>query len=647
MTKKIWVCLLGAALCTSAYTQTLFTYGKNAVSKDEFLRAFSKNSAPVDDKAKAMKEYLELYIKFKLKVQAAYDLKLDTLPTQRYELANFRNQVVDSYINNDESYNAIVDEAFVRSQQDIALSHIFIAAGREAKPEDTLKAWKQINEVYGRLRGGAEFPAMTAQFSTDASNKNNGGQLGYITVFSLPYEIENLVYNTPAGSYTKPYRSKIGYHIFKVNNTRKAVGKVKIAQILIAYPPDADEAVKAATARKADSVYALVMKPGADFGNLALEFSNDMQTANNRGELTEFGVGKYSPDFENLAFGLQQDGEITKPFKTSLGYHIVKRIGRIAVPADTKDAAYLKLLRQQVIEDSRVEKAKKVFLGKILQQAAFRRAPVNETSLWAITDSVMQGKTVTKPVGNVSEKTPLFFLKGQTVKVGDWLMYARAMRNIAQSKGTSYKELLGQYLDAVGFEYYRNHLEDYNLPFRYQLQEFKEGNLLFEVMQKQVWDKAAADNSALQKFYTQNKTKYNWEPSANAIIFTCPNIKTATELYDRVSANPAKWAALRDEYVGKVQIDSGRFELGQIPVSERTAFSDGLITSIATYPPDSTAAFAYVMKVYRERGQRSFEEAKGFVINDYQNQLEEQWINDLRKKYAVKVNEATLKAMMK
>jgi peptidyl-prolyl cis-trans isomerase SurA len=455
------------------------------------------------------------------------------------------------------------------------------------------------------------------------------------------------VYNTPAGSYTKPYRSKIGYHIFKVNDIRNAAGKIKIAQVLLAYPPEADDAAKAAVARKADSVYALVTKPGANFGDLALEYSNDMLSANNRGELPEFGPGKYDATFEAMAFGLAKDGDISKPFKTAYGYHILKRIERVAVPADKSNSAYLKLLRQQVIDDSRVEKAKRVYLARILQQANFKRAPVPEAALWALTDSVMAGKANIKPINKVSEKTPLFFLKGQTVKVGDWLMYARAMRNMAQSRGMNYKDLLDQYLDAVGFEYYRNHLEDYNLPFRYQLQEFKEGNLLFEVMQKQVWDKAASDNGALQQFYNQNKTKYQWEPSADAVIFTCPNIKLATELYDRVSANPSKWPALRDEYVGKVQIDSGRFELGQIPVSERTAFSDGIVTTIATYPPDSTAAFAYVLKVYRQRGQRSFDEAKGFVINDYQNQLEAVWVADLRKKYPVKVNEAVLKEMLK
>jgi peptidyl-prolyl cis-trans isomerase SurA len=645
MMKKLALCCLTILLAAQAYTQTLFTYGKNTVSKEEFLRAFNKNATTATDKNKALQEYLDLYTRFRLKVKAAYDLRLDTLPNQQYEMTNFRNQVVDSYINNDNSFDGLVEEAFVRLQKDIHLGHIFIALSKDATPADTLAAYKTINEAYAKLKSGQDFGSVAVTYSTDPSAKTNKGDLGYITAFSLPYDFENIAYTLPEGSFSRPSRSKIGYHIFKVTDTRKAFGRLKAAQILLAFPPDATDASRAEVQKKADSIYNLLIK-GEDFNQLVTLYSNDNTTSMNNGELPEFGVGKYETIFENAAFSIPKDGALAKPFTTAHGYHIVKRLEKIMPLTDRKDVTAMKLLRQQVVDDSRVEKARSIMLNKILAQANFKRVPYNEQKLWILTDSAYEGKR-TDIYKDLTENTSIFTLKGLNVKVGDWLKYSRAMRSIAQSKGLTYADLFDQYIQAVGFEYYRNHLEDYNLPFRYQLQEFKDGNLLFEVMQRKIWSKAAEDSSALVKYYNAQKNKYKWEPSADAMIFTCVDGQIAKQLREKLQANPGYWEQNKETYSGKVQVDSGRFELPQIPASDPNSnFAAKTTTGIVSYPPDSTAAFAYIITLHSDRSQRSFEEAKGFVINDYQLLLEEQWIAELKKKYPVKINEAVLKGML-
>ncbi|HYC30051.1 MAG TPA: peptidylprolyl isomerase, partial [Chitinophagaceae bacterium] len=235
--------LISLSLSTSA--QTLFTYGGRSVSKEEFLKAYNKNNTNSPLTEKALREYLDLYIPFKLKVQAAYDLHLDTLSSQRAELQAFRNQLMQGFLSDPGSVSALVNEAFDRSQQDIRISHIFIAAPRDSV-ELSAHAAKLAKEAYQQLQDGKDFGDVAIKYSSDPSVKSNRGDLGYITVFSLPYELENLAYSTPLNKVSEPYQSKAGYHIFKRTAERKAAGKMQIAQILLAFPPDATDAAKQA-----------------------------------------------------------------------------------------------------------------------------------------------------------------------------------------------------------------------------------------------------------------------------------------------------------------------------------------------------------------------------------------------------------------
>ena len=232
--------------------QTLFTYGRKPVSKEEFLKAYNKNNTTEKRDEKSLREYLDLYTKFKLKVQAAYDLRLDTLPSQKAELQNFRMQLVQNYLNDDNSLNTLVDEAFGRSQKDIRISHIFIPANAKDSPAVIKRAKQKIQEAYKQLQAGKDFGQVATAYSADPSVTVNKGDLGFITVFTLPYELESLAYNTPLGKFSAPYQSKTGFHIFKKTAERKAFGKMKVAQILLNIPTDADNATQQDFKRRAD-----------------------------------------------------------------------------------------------------------------------------------------------------------------------------------------------------------------------------------------------------------------------------------------------------------------------------------------------------------------------------------------------------------
>ncbi len=206
---------------------------------------------------------------------------------------------------------------------------------------------------------------------------------------------------------------------------------------------------------------------------------------------------------------------------------------------------------------------------------------------------------------------------------------------------------MNEFKQAVAFQYYRNHLEKYNDEFRYQINEFREGNLFFEIMQREIWNRSQVDSAALMDIYQKNKSKYTWRPSADAIIFFCAEESLCKTLREDVKKDPENWKTLTATLGEKVLGDSSRYEFHQIPSAEKVTFKAGMTTTAYVNKEDNTASFAYIVKVYPQPGQRSFEEARGLLVNDYQVLLDEQWIEELKKKYPVKVNEEVLKSISK
>ncbi|HXB42718.1 MAG TPA: peptidylprolyl isomerase [Puia sp.] len=638
--------LLGAvlAICLSAintHGQTLFSYGDKGVTKQDFLKAYTKNNIEGKVSEKSYRDYLELYIRYKLKVQAAYDLKLDTLTPLQTEGKNFRNQVADTYINDTESLNALVNEAYDRSKKDIHLAHIFIAVGKNMTPSDTLKAYKKMKAVEEALKSGHDFGATAAAYSDDGSAKLNHGVIGWITVFTLPYELETLAYNTKPMHFSFPYRSKAGYHIFKNLGERKAIGKIRVAHILIALPPNANDSVKSKAKQKADSIYQS-LSGGANFGDLAKKYSGDNLSYQTGGEIADFGVGKYDSVFEATAFGLTKDGEIAKPILSSFGYHIIKRIARKPIPERSKET--FDGLKQRVTADPRINISTKKFLDNIFAETHFKRYALNQANLWGYTDSALQHKTIPK-FSPLDDSTRVFAFNNKDIYIKDWIDYLRKLKNTpAISPGKMDSALFDKFIETSALSYYREHLEDYNKDFSYQLNEFKEGNMLFEVMQRKIWDKAAVDSVGLKDYYNAHKEKYWWEPGADAVLFTCSNQRAAENVKSKLFGNPSGWRKLIDSSDGSAQADSGRFEMAQLPVEGKRVVP-GEFTAFKNNPPDNTVTFAFVITLYNVRTPRTYGEARGFVINDYQGFLEDKWIGELKQKYPVKINEAVLKSL--
>jgi parvulin-like peptidyl-prolyl isomerase len=563
------------SLCTlpiAAAAQTLFTYGRHAVTKNEFLQAYTKNNTDSGAARISYADYLELYLRFKLKVQAALDAHMDTTAAQLTELNSFRNQLSEGFLKEDASIDLLTDEALQRSLKDIHLSQIFIPADKAAPTDEINAAQEKINEAYKRLQNGESFETVAAGYQH--------GSLGYITAFVLPYSVETIAYSTPPGKYSIPFQTGAGFHILKNDGERPAVGAIRVAHILVAFPPDSTAEKNKLLAQRADSIYQ-ALQNGANFSQLAEKLSDDHLSYMTGGEIPDFGVGRYDTAFENAAFSLAHDSDISRPVRTSFGYHIIKRIQRIPVVEDPQNKEWRATIRERVTQSDRMQVAQAILVQNIRKK--------------------------------IEKDATLADLANDSTVLG----------------------------------YYRAHLENYEPEFAAQMKEFSEGNLLFNIMQQKVWDAASSDLVGLKQYYDEHKDKYHWENSADALIITALNEEFTNKARENLKDHFDSWRKWTDESNGMIQADSGRFELSQIPVVERTNFTEGLSTAPVINGQDSSRTFAYIIRLYPQKEPKKFEDARGAVINDFQVYLEEQWIASLKKKYPVKIYKKVFNSLSK
>lgn len=627
MIRKILpVSVLALLSITNLNAQTIISYGPYKVDKDELWKAFSKNNS--DKNATTFQDYVTLYTNFKLKVQAAKDLKMDTLPHIKQDVAGFRNQIMDSYLADEAGVKNLQNEAFERSQNDLRVMHYTLSFATA----DSAEAAKNINVIYNQLAKGIREDAI-------ANTNFKGEDLGYITVFSVPYFYENIIYNLKPGEYSRPVKRGNTWHIFKVVEKRLAAGTWKAAQILFAFPEGATATEKYLIHQKADSVYALLQN-GLNFGTAASLYSNDRITNHTQGELPEFGAGKFKPEFEENVFALKNGGEITKPFLTSFGYHIVKRISVKPIPTSDKDAEYQYVIKQKTTADNRMQLQKEKYESEIVKQTGFKKLPVfTADALYAYTTPA--APKTSKPYAQVSIGQ---FADGAKLSLQNWANYIAD--NIENFTTLSHEQLWDNYLRYVSVQHFKDNIEKYNQDFAGQVKEFKDGNLLFEIMDKKVWGKAAANEKELKNYYAAHKQKYTWGPSANAIVFNCVDKATADKVL-ALSKAGEDWRKVVLQNEGKAFADSGRYELDQLiekqyaPDPKPDSFSTIVIST------DNAASFIHYKTIYPAGGLRDFADARGLIINDYQDVLETQWLNELKKKYPVVINTELVRTLQK
>ena len=610
----VWMLLL-LLLPAVIHAQTLFSYGGNNVSRQEFLDAYYKNNLAKKPDRQDLENYLELYIRYRLKIQWAYQSQLDTLPSVQQEWDRFRNQVAGQFVTDDSTVQALIREAKQRSATNLLLSHIYINAA------DSISATNKIKALAAALKKGESFEKLALAYSEDPAVQLNKGLIGWISAFTLPYELEQLAYTTPKNQVSPVYRSATAYHFFKVLDSRPATGKTTIAQLFLEVPENEEQRIQ----KKADSLYN-VLKAGGDFAQLVYQFSNDNATYQKGGELLPFEAGTYDPDFEAVVASLNAPGDISKPFQSKQGYHIIKLMAREGI-ANTTAEEYEEEIRNRVLASDRYKLANEIAYQKAKKLTGLKWVPVT---------------------GSRNANTTIATIGRRQVTEGEFQLFKQdqaGLRPAGEKQPADATERERFIRQQVMQEYLRN-LEIYRPDFAAQLKDFREGTLIFEAMQQQIWDKAASDEKGLSAFFTKNAGRYKWKESFRGVLFTCSDQATAITVFDQLKSQPQNWTAVTTRFSNTVLADTGRYEYDQLPFQLDPAKLAGGTLSIPQAIDNSEQyGFVYCIEKLPAKLPRDFENARGYVLNDYQLQLEEDWIKELKKTYPVKINRSVLNSL--
>ena len=609
----------------------VFSYGDKFVLNDEFMRVFNKNKQGDSSPTKReIEEYLDLYIKFKLKVEQAYNLQMDTLPSFIKELAGYRKQLAQPYLTDKTVTDRLIREAFDRSKFEVNASHLLINCSSDAKPADTLAAYQKIVGLRTRIKNGENFEDVAKAFSEDPSAKNNNGVLGYFTSFQMIYPFENAAFNTPVGEVSMPIRTKYGYHLVYVSDKRESMGDMKVAHIMIKYynPSQIDS-----TKERIDAVYNK-LKEGGDWTSIVEEFSEDFNTNSKGGELS--WINRTTPnipiEFKDVAYTLKVDGEISEPIKTRFGWHIVKRIETKPMPSyeDSKE-----LIRRKVERDSRSELNKEVVVARLKKENNFQEV----SGLQAVQDSFTVDLLSAKY--KKQEGIGIVLCKIGDRDYTDSYFFGYVATNQTRSNKSltnAVNDIYDAFVQQINLDYEEGLLEKKYEAFKNIMQEYKDGILLFELTDKKVWTRAVKDTLGLKAFYDNNKAKYMWNKRADVDIFSCSDSKTK-----KLAMKLAKKGKSAKEILSRcnaknpiaVTIESRKLEKSKDPLLEKINLKKGVFKI-----EDGNQQFKFVrVNDILTPTQKLLEENRGAITSDYQNYLEESWIKALKNSYPVQVYE--------
>ncbi len=636
-----------AALAVSGNAQTLFSYGSNPVSKEEFLRVYQKNNAQKkpDYSEKSVTEYLDLYALFRMKVKEAENQKLDTTAAVISELNNYKGQLARTYLSDKEVTKSLVREAYDRMQEEVRVAHILVALRPN---DDTAKAYQKIDSIYNAVtKDKADFGAMARAFSDDKASGAQNGEIGYISALQVVYPFENAAYNTPVGQVSKPFRTQFGFHIVKGEDKRKSKGQVQVAQIMIAAPKSKGEE-GLAQARKKIAEIQEALKKGTSFESLVKQYSEDKFTKDKEGLLEPFGVGRMAPTFENAAFALKNVGDISEPVTTEYGIHIIKLVKKIPVQSFNELQDHI---TRRVENDSRALAAKEAYQEKVKKQNGFKEYTENFDKLvTALPADTARDKSF-KLEDFKAYTAPVFDLGGKKYTQYDFMTYVVGLTrgNLMGSKNGTMRDLFKMYQNTTLNDLQQSELEKNNADYRNLVHEYRDGILLFDLMDKNVWSKASKDTTGLMEFYTTNKAKYKWQPGFEGTVYQSVSEvdlnKLKAALDKGVDVADAVQKINTPENPSQITQESGRFEASRFPVGIE-AFKEGAASTVFRND-NGTFSMVFAHKVFTQSSEKSLEEARGFAVADYQDYLEKKWNQDLKEKYPVKVEAKTMKSIVK
>lgn len=622
--------------------QILMTIGDRKVTTDEFERIYRKNNPEgQQNDRKVLDEYLDLFINFKLKVIEAENMKLDTNPNFVRELEGYRKQLAAPYLVDQKVDESLLRETYDRMLWDVRAKHILVMVDENSA--DTAEAWKKISDVRKRLLAGESFDSLAYKYSEDPSAKTNYGDLGYFTVFQMLYQFETAAFNTPVGKISDIVRTRFGYHIIQVNDKRKSRGEVKVAHIMVALPKDAGKDQQEKAEAKIKDIYTQ-LKNGADFGKLAEELSDDKTSARKAGELNWFGTGRMVPEFEVAAFAIPKVGDISEPIRTAFGWHIIKKLEE--KPIGTYDELK-SALKNKVSKDGRNSVSKTALVSNLKKEYNYKEFPKNLQELYKIDTTML--KQVPDEAFRKKYSKPLFTLGDSTYTQYQLLLTmatAKRKEKPEVNKVTIDKQFQ-QMVERSVIAYEEARLDVKYPDFRFLMQEYHDGILLFDLTDKMVWSKAVKDSAGLAEFYDKNKNNYMWPERVEVSLWDCSDAKEKENAMKYLAKNlgndfdEAKFLAAVNKKnasavtkgTTKIYLQGDDKNVDQVIWQKKEVLNGKHPVAVSV----TEKQIAILHRIVKPEPKK-LNEARGLITADYQNYLEKMWIEQLRSKYKVQVN---------
>ncbi|MEL6922738.1 MAG: peptidylprolyl isomerase [Bacteroidota bacterium] len=639
----------GTNLLAQAEDPVLFTVDGTPVTLSEFNYIYNKTNGKKADYSRAsLEEYLDLYVKFKLKVRKAKDMQLDTIPSLQQELEGYRRQLANSYLIDKEVTEQLTREVYDRSKTDVDISHILFLLKPEATKEEREKIYKRAQRVAEKIQKDKNFESMVQQFSDDKATKGRKGRVGYLTTM-LPngfYELENAMYNLKEGEVSDPVRTPAGYHIIRVNGTRPARGEIEVAHILARTNAKTPTQFAEAKIKNVQQQ----MQEGKTFEEIAKIMSEDKSTAAKGGVLGRFGINRYELAFENAAFELKNDGDVSEPIRTSVGWHLIKRLSKPEMQSYDNAKARI---QARIKKDERHEAAKRAMIDRIQEEGKL----MEDKKVLEAFAKTLDKEFVThrwRPAATPSAEV-LFTLGGEEVTLGSFTGYLRkASRDRmtmgrSRSPGEVVATIYKRFLDEQTLKYEERQLEKKYPEFKSLMREYEEGILLFEATKILVWDKASQDSIGLAAFHETQKSKYMWGERAQLSSYAL-NAKGKDLLpkLRKLAAKkaPSKVLAKINKKEKLLTVETSLVEKEKADKMTQLPWQAGAMSEVKVDEKDNSMHFTKIEKIVPPT-EKTLKEARGYVVADYQDYLEKQWIETLRDNYKVEINKGVFEELIK
>lgn len=636
-------CIISALACAAILSASagkntdpvVMTINGKDVKQSEFEYLYKKNNLQ-QLSPQSIEEYVDMFVVYKLKVADAEAAGLHNTEAFKKEFDGYCADLSRPYLRDSLVEKRLVNEAYARMATSRRVSHIMLPIGATYDENEANRA--RLDSIRTAIvSGSADFGEMAVKYSSDRSARVNQGSMGYINANSFPYPFEKAAWDTPVGEISPVIDdAPFGFHIIRVEDERPNPGKVEARHIL-KLTRDLSEEESMAKKAQIDSIHKLLLN-GGDFDAIARAESEDPGSAANGGRLGFFGPGEMVKEFEDAAFSLK-DGGISAPFKTAYGYHIVQTlahrgIGTLEEESPKIKAAIGRDIRSVMPETERLSQLK-AEIGVRVDSAALMQLR-----------SKMTGATPAEQLNSLlADKSAIATVGKSALSVADVIGFIPAnVLEGANDAFTVFNTALSRKVDEATVEAARKNLAENNSEYRNLVNEYRDGILLFEISNRNVWERSTSDTEGLQNYFAANKTKYTWDkPHYKGYVVFATNDSIAGEAQKYLAANQVEndslVSTLRANYGRHIKVEKVVTGKGENAIVDNLAFNGPRPEA----PGKWTAWFGYAGRVIDTPEEAN--DVRGAVASDYQQQLESDWVKGLRKKYKVKLNKKALKAL--